>query len=361
MLRAVIYTFVALLGVLLLYLTLWPVPIEPVRWQAPVDRGFVDPFTPNDQLESASGIGLGDFEGPEDATIGADRRLYVTTLNGKILQIRNRGIREFADVGGRPLGITTDYDGSLLVANAYLGVQRVSRSGEVDVLLSEANGKPLVYANSIAVSADGTIYFSHSTNRFGAEQFGGTYAAALLDVMEHGATGSVFAFNPATQETRTIVKGLSFANGVAISDDDDFLLIAETSGYRILKHWLSGDNAGKTEVLLENLPAFPDNIKKGLNGRFWIGFASPRDRALDKLADKPFLRKMVQRLPSTLRPQATLYSHIIAINGDGEVLMNMHDTEAHFPTLTGAIETRDMLYLTTLFGKPLPRLAKRNL
>ena len=344
-----------------MYLTLWPVPIEPVSWQAPVDRGFVDPFAPNDQLESASGIALNEFEGPEDATFGADGRLYVTTHNGTILQVRNRGIREFADVGGRPLGIVADRDGSLLIANAYHGIQRVSADGEVEVLLSEANGAALIYANSLAVSDDGTIYFSHSSDRFGAEQFGGTYEAALLDLLEHGPNGSVFAFSPATGETQQIVSGLHFANGVALSDDGRYLLIAETGSYRILKHWLLGDNAGTTEVLLDNLPAFPDNIKNGLNGRFWIGFASPRNAAMDKLSDKPFMRKMVQRLPATLRPRAEPFSQVIAINGDGDVLMNMQDSEARFPTLTGVVETRDRLYLTTLFGKQLPRLAKRNL
>jgi sugar lactone lactonase YvrE len=155
--------------------------------------------------------------------------------------------------------------------------------------------------------------------------------------------------------------GLNYANGIAVSDDGSFLLVAETGHYRILKYWLSGEMQGKTEVLIDNLPGFPDNIKNGLNGRFWIGFAAPRTRLLDQVSDKPFIRKMVQRLPAVLRPQAEPFSHVIAINGDGQVLMNLHDTAARFPTLTGVLETRDSLYLTTLFGKNLPRVKKRDL
>jgi hypothetical protein len=41
--------------------------------------------------------------------------------------------------------------------------------------------------------------------------------------------------------------------------------------------------------------------------------------------------------------------------------MNLHDADARFPTLTGVLETNDALYLTTLFGKQLPRLDKRDL
>jgi hypothetical protein len=54
-------------------------------------------------------------------------------------------------------------------------------------------------------------------------------------------------------------------------------------------------------------------------------------------------------------------SHVIAFNGDGQVLMNLHDPAARFPTLTGVVETRQSLYLTTLFGASLPRVDKRNL
>lgn len=335
--------------------------MNPVAWQAPRDFGFVDPFLQNDQLKTASGINLGKFEGPEDATVGTDGQVYVTTHNGMIVRIQNRGVSEFANVGGRPLGIVSDRDGTLLVANAYYGIQRISPGGGVTTLLTEIDGQALVYANSLDVAPNGTIYFSNASAKFSAEEFGGTYEAALLDLLEHGGHGSVFAFDPAAATVNEIVSGLNFANGVAVSEDGRFILVAETGQYRILKHWLEGDLSGTTEVLIDNLPAFPDNIKRGQNGRFWVGLGSPRNRLVDKLSDKPLLRKMVQRLPVSFRPSAEHFSHVIAINGDGEVLMNMHDRKARFPTLTGVLETRDTLYLTTLFGNQLPRIAKRDL
>jgi sugar lactone lactonase YvrE len=361
LLRTTLSALAALLTLIILYLLLWPIAIDPVAWQAPVDRGFIDPFAPNDQLKTASGIHLGNFEGPEDATVGAGQHIYVTTYNGVILKIRNRGVSEFANVGGRPLGIIADSDGSLLIANAYRGIQRVSPSGEVASILSDINGEPLIYANSLTIAPDGTIFFSNSSNKFGAQEFGGTYEAAVIDLLEHGGHGHVYAYDPQTGVVDEIIDDLNFANGIAISEDGSYLLVAETGSYRILKHWISGDNAGTTDVLMDNLPAFPDNIKRGKNGRFWIGFASPRNAAMDKLSDKPLLRKVVQRLPASLRPSTQPYSQVIAINGDGKVLMSMRDIEARFPTLTGVIETHDTLYLTTLFGNQLPRLAKRDL
>ena len=343
------------------YLLLWPVPVEPVAWQAPVDRGYVDPFAPNEMLKSATGINLGDFEGPEDATLGQDGRIYVTTASGSIVRIQNRGISEFVNVGGRPLGIETDHDGSLVVANAVVGLQRIERDGSVTILLHEYGQQPLENANNLGIGPNGVIYFSQSSTKFTASGFGGSYEASLLDILEHGGNGNVYAFNPASGIATRLMTNLNYANGVAVSKDGSFLLVAETSEYRILKYWLSGELQGETEVLIDNLPAFPDNIKNGLNGRFWIGFAAPRNRLIDQLSDKPFARKIIQRLPAAVRPKAEPFSHVIAINGDGDVLMNLHDPAARFPTLTGVLETRDSLYLTTLFGHRLPRVKKRDL
>ncbi len=270
-------------------------------------------------------------------------------------------MQSFAFAGGRPLGIETAPDGSLIVANAYIGLQKISRSGSVSTLLDEVGGQALRYANNLAIATDGTIYFSESSSKFGAMSSEGTYEASLLDIMEHGGHGRVFAFDPVSGKVEVLLDGLNFANGVAVSADKQFLLVSETGSYRVLKHWLAGERRGKTEVLLENLPGFPDNLKSGARGRFWLGLAAPRNAILDRLADKPWVRKVVQRLPAFLRPKASPSSHVIAFNGDGDILMNLQDPDARFPTLTGVLETLESLYLTTLFGHELPRLGKNLL
>jgi sugar lactone lactonase YvrE len=321
----------SILVLAVLYLLLWPVPIDPVAWDAPADKGLVDPFGLDDRLKRAAAIDLGEHHGPEDVTAGHDGQLYATTSDGLILRIDGDGnVSEFANIRGRALGIETDTDGSFVVANAYLGLQRIHPDGHVETLLSEVDGRPLMYANDLAIADNGTIYFSEASTKFGAKQSGGTYEGALLDITEH-------------------------------SDDQAYLLISDLGSYRILKHWLQGPKSGATEVLLDNLPAFADNINNGRNGRFWVGLISPRNKLLDDLSDKPFIRKIIQRLPASLRPKAEPYSHVIAINGNGEILMNLQDPAAKYPSLTGVFETADTLYLTTLFGNKLPLLDKSDL
>lgn len=343
----------------LLYLSLWPVPIDPVAWQAPPDRGLTDPYLPNKLLQAASGIDLGPHQGPEDATLGTDNAVYATTLDGAVLRIRGTSVEVFARVGGRPLGIETDADGSFVLANAFIGLQRVSRDGEVTTLYG-GDDSP-VFANNLAIGPDGLIYFTEASRKFGALAFGDTMEATLYDVMEHGGHGSVIAYDPATARSEVLMDGLAYANGIAISEAGDFLLVVEMNEYRVLRYWLEGPQRGTSEVFIDNLPGFGDNLKTGLNGRFWLGLAAPRNAIVDRLAEKPLLRKAVMRLPKRLRPAAELSSHVIAFDREGVILMNMHDPEARYPTLTGVLETRDHLFLTTLYGGTLPVIAKKDL
>lgn len=352
----------ALLILASLYFTFWPVPVEPIAWDAPVDAGLVDPFSENDQLAKAKGIGLGKFHGPEDIVIGFDNLLYAATNDGNIISFQADGsdLKVFAVTGGRPLGM--DYTGGFLyVANAYLGLQRIRRDGRVVVVADTFDGQPIGYADDVAVAKDGTVYFTDASSKFGAQSHGGSYEAAVLDLIEHGSHGRVLKYDPFNNETTLVLDQLDFANGIAISEDQSYLLVNETGSYRVVRFWLEGPNAGTREIILDNLPGFPDNINNGLHGRFWIGLIAPRDAVVDRYSNNPFVRKMMLRLPKALHPKAKLSSHLIAIDGGGNVLMNFQDTDASFPSITGAIETRDNLYLTSLFGNRIARLAKRDL
>jgi sugar lactone lactonase YvrE len=353
----------SLLALLLLYLAFWPVPVSPLAWDAPKFRGLVDPFAPNDRLSLATPVSISDFDGPEDIAGGGDGYLYVSTKSGHI--IRQRSSRQefdvFVEVGGRPLGLEFGSDGYLYIANAPLGLQRVSPDGSIETLVNEFDGEPIHYADDLAIADDGRVFFSDASSKFSPVNSGGSYEASLLDILEHGGHGRVFEYSPATKQTRVIMDGLNFANGVAISEDQQFLIVNETGHYRVVKHWLEGPNAGNSEIILDNLPGFPDNVNNGINGKFWIGLVAPRVDILDDLSDSPFLRKVVQRLPASFRPKALPSSHVIAIDGDGQVLMNLQDTRMTFPALTGVYETRQYLYLTSLLGNRFGRLDKRDL
>lgn len=345
------------------YLVAWPVPVDPVAWDAPQDLGLVDPFDSNNRLRRTRGLKLGVHRGPEEIAIDQNGLLYATTGDGKIIRLRVDGseLQVFADPGGRPLGLGFDDGGNLWVANAFLGLQRVSPDGQVETIVSAIDQPRVEYVNNLAIARSGKVYFSNSSAKFGAADIGDTYQASLLDILEHGGHGSVLEYDPDTGSVTTIIDGLNFANGIALSDDEQFLVIAETGSYRITKHWLSGPLTGTSKALIDNLPGFPDNISNGLNGRFWIGLIAPRNTVVDRFSSSPFARRLIMRLPRFLRPDAERSAHVIAINGEGEVLMNLQQHPADISAVTGVLETGDDLFLGNLFGDRIGRLSKRDL
>ena len=67
------------------------------------------------------------------------------------------------------------------------------------------------------MAPDGTIYFTDASTRFSPAEWGGTYEASVLDILEQAASGRVLAYDPATASTRVVAHGFSFANGIALS------------------------------------------------------------------------------------------------------------------------------------------------
>ena len=101
-------------------------------------------------------------------------------------------------------------------------------------------------------------------------------------------------------------------------------------------------------VLLDNLPGYPDNLMRGRDGRIWVGLFRPRNPAADSLAQWPFLRKVLVRLPRSLLPVGQPYGHVFAINEDGDVLEDLQDPTGAYPETTGATETADRLFIHSL-------------
>ena len=220
------------------YLCFWPVPAEPVSWPAQKPPGYTGAFAPNTRLSGLRMIDTGSEVGPEHIAIGPDGKLYAAMHSGNLIRMEPDGGKQevFANTGGRVLGFDFDAQGRMIAADAMKGLLAITADRRVTVLTDRVTpNDPIRYANSVVVAPDGTIYFTDSSTRFSPAQWGGTYEASVLDVIEQSATGRVLAHDPATGKTRVVARGLSFANGIALSSDGHTLFVNETGRYRIWK------------------------------------------------------------------------------------------------------------------------------
>jgi sugar lactone lactonase YvrE len=364
--KKIVLSIVAILFLLAAYLTLWPVPIEPVSWNAPMPPGYTGPHAVNTKLANLKMISLGKEEGPEHIAIGKDGKLYTTVASGNILRMNPDGSAQevFVNTGGRVLGFDFDAAGNLIAADAVKGLLSISPDKKITVLTDKVNGEPILYADAVVVAKSGMMYLSDASTRFAPKDWGGTFEASILDILEQASTGRILEYDPANKTTRVMVKGFSFANGVALSQDEQTLFVNETGKYRVWKISVGAKNldistpSDQAKMLFDNLPGYPDNLMRGLDGKIWLGFAKPRNPTIDKLASQPFMRKLTLRLPRAMWPIPKTYGHVMAFTEDGKVVADLQDPSGSYPETTAVTETNDRLYIQSLHAKGLGWMPK---
>jgi sugar lactone lactonase YvrE len=337
-----------------------------VVWAAPAAPGYTGVHAVNTKLAGLNLISLGTEEGPEHIVIAKDGKLYTTVASGNILRMNPDGSAQevFANTGGRVLGFDFDGRGNLIAADAVKGLLSITPDRKVTVLTDKVGTDPIRYADAVIVARNGKMYVSDASTRFAPAQWGGTFEASVLDILEQSATGRVLEYNPATGTTRIVARGLSFANGVALSQDEQTLFVNETGKYRVWKISVTANDLDVAQasplatVLLDNLPGYPDNLMRGLDGKIWLGFAKPRNPTIDKMAGQPFMRKLTLRLPRVMWPIPQAYGHVMAFTEDGHVVADLQDPSGHYPETTAVTETADRLYVQSLHAKGLGWLQK---
>lgn len=340
-----ILQFILLLPALcLFYLLVWPVEIDPVAWDAPIAPAMESSFAKNNFLKNVEILGLNDGIGPEDVAIDDNGNMYAGYDDGRIIKYDKTGNRigVFVETFGRPLGMRFDLDGNLIIADAVRGLIKVDMQGTLTVLATESDGIPLKFTDDLDIANDGKIYFSDASTRYGIGE-------DRFDLMEHRPNGRLVVYDPETNKTTTLLDNLYFANGVAMSPDGTFVLFNETYMYRVQKYWIKGEKAGTSEIVIDNLPGFPDNISSNGKGIYWIALFTVRNLLVDNTADKPFIRKMIVRMPESMQPQPEPYGFVLGIDSDGNIIYNLQDpSQDAYSPITSVKEKNGILYFGSL-------------
>jgi len=323
----------------------------------PTEADSGSPYAVNDKLRRVDVIGLGQIEGPEDVILDSDGNLYCGTRHGDIIRFfgpDHTRHEVFAHTGGHPLGMAFDRDGNLVSCVSGMGVYKVDPAGNVSKVTDQTNrswtsiidDSRLSLADDLDIAPDGRIFFSEATKRFDLETW-------PVDVIESRGNGRIVCWHPDSGKTRTVLPRLRFPNGICIALDGQSLFFAETWACRISRYWFDGPKAGRVEILIDNLPGYPDNINRASDGNYWLALVGMRGPAIDLALQMPdFRKRMSQRVASSnwLFPNINT-GCVVKFNEQGEILDALWDLGGvNHPMVTSMREHQGYLYLGGIYN-----------
>ena len=117
-------------------------------------------------------------------------------------------------------------------------------------------------------------------------------------ILSGDRTGRLLKYVPSTQSVHVLVKGLAFPNGVALSKDNSFILVAESTTFKILKIQLRDSKTNNNNNIepFAQVPRSPDNIKRNNKGEFWVAQNSGRgliQKLGNEIFNPPFQNKTI--------------------------------------------------------------------
>jgi ribose transport system permease protein len=314
------------------------------------------------KLAGADVLASGMIDGPEDVILDADDNLYCGTRDGRIVRLAAPGYAQaetFARIGGRPLGMAFDRDGRIVVCVAGMGLVRVSRAGEVELLTDQTRRSAFAIqddttirmADDLDIAPDGVIYFSDATKRYDIEAWG-------LDMLEGRPNGRLLSYDPATRRTRTVCDNLLFPNGVCLTHDGRHLLVASTWACSILIFDLA-DLRSRPRVFVSGLPGYPDNVNRSSDGGYWIALAGMRNPVIDLAMRHPGLRR---RMTRAVAPTHWLFANlniggVLKADSTGRIVdAYWDDPDGPLYMITSMREHRGALYLGGVTNNKIGRV-----
>jgi ribose transport system permease protein len=325
--------------------------------------GSGSPYALNNRLKDVEAIGLGLLDGPEDVIFDSADNLYTGSRQGDILRFRAPNYDEpevFAHIGGFPLGLAMDANDTLHMCVAGMGLYKVDQAGTVSKLSDQTrrslfsvnDDSRIRLADDLDLAPDGRVFFSEATMRYEIHDW-------IVDSLESRPNGRILCFDPKSGKTETVLRGLIFPNGICMAGDEQSFLFAETWACRISRYWYEGPKKGTREIVIGDLPGYPDNINIASDGTIWCALAGMRSPAFDLTLRMPaFRRRMARQVASDgwIFPNVNT-GCVLRFDLSGKVHESMWDLggQSH-PQITSMREHKGFLYLGGISNNRIGRI-----
>ncbi|KAG5534506.1 hypothetical protein RHGRI_022581 [Rhododendron griersonianum] len=217
-------------------------------------------------LHGSERVGEGLLLGPEDLAYDPKKGvIYTGCYDGWIKRVTvnesaaDSVVESWVNTGGRPLGLVLGHDDDVIIADAdkalrsmehadvfvklvirdildlvqefdyvaitnvprNVGLLRVTGDGQLEMLTNEAEGVEFKLTDGVDITDEGMIYFTDASSKHDLNE-------VTWDIMEGRPYGRFMSYDPSTKQTQVLVRDLYFANGVAVSPDQQFVVFCET-------------------------------------------------------------------------------------------------------------------------------------
>ena len=234
---------------------------------------------------------------PLDGVFRPNTRLDDAPLLARLDAVDNlavHGGRLLASSGHAFYAITTGEEPTLLRSfAAQVSALAVSAAGELAVALETGelsiDGEPVPLPDTVrcitalAFSAVGDLWLANGSARHPA-------SAWATDLMEKGASGSLWCVERGSRRCLKIASGIAFPYGVLVRETG--IVVSESWRHRLL---LIDAESGARRVLVDRLPGYPARIVPADDGGAWLSLFAPRNRLVEFVLQETGYRRQMMR------------------------------------------------------------------
>jgi len=249
-------------------------------------------LSPNDRLDGCTPIG-DPLPGLDDVIAASDGAVFVSAGN-RVLKLSGEGFATralVAEFDGDAGGLALHPDGRLLVCVAGRGLAAVDPGQPAPRWLETVEGRALAGLMSVTATPDGRIFaVEGSTGRKPSEW--------RHDLMEKCHDGRLIMCGAALDGAATLLAGLHYPYGLAVSEDGRQIWFTESWAHRLSRMALPQNGAAQAEIVLRNLPGYPARLHGDGRGGFYLGIFARRTHLIEfVLKEDDFREEMVASIP----------------------------------------------------------------
>ena len=141
---------------------------------------------------------------------------------------------------------------------------------------------------ALAFGRDGALYLCNGSDRHAPADW-------VVDLMERGASGSVWRIAPGSGRAERLAGGLAYPNGILLDEAGGCAIVAESWRHRLLALPLPG---GAPAPVLSKLPGYPARLAPAAGGGAWLALFAPRNRLIEfVLLEDEYRADMMRDVP----------------------------------------------------------------